>query len=248
MKMLNKITYKDIEDEIFAGEDNWNRIKDTVNGYIGIKNGGFYEIRKQSKNSKENACGWKFHIGLDCSDIVEDENGERFPNLEKGFEIAYDILIKHNIALFKVMTPENLDQIVKLPEEFPVSQLNKQITIYASANPEKSLQDWQNIFTEITEAYQENGIKFFPNEVLLRELERYYQKNGEQPSPKELEDNRHRSEKRISGSDFISYRYDLDKNSNYLAAEKAQDYRSGSECEDPYFGIDLSKTRSPSPK
>lgn len=52
----------------------------------------------------------------------------------------------------------------------------------------------------------------------------------------------------MPGSDFISYRYDLNKNSKYLEAEKAQDYRSGSECEDPFLDINLSKTRSSPPK
>lgn len=235
-----KITYGNICKKLEEYEDRFCRIKD--DDYLGILGAAedFYEIRKLPANTGTN-YGWKFHIGLECRNESDDSFYYKSENLEKGFDIAYGILVKHGVALFKVMTPGTASLVSFSPEEIQASQINKQITIYAAANPEKTVQDWQEMFTEITKAYQENNIKSFSEQCLLDALKNYYQINGQELSQYEIENKICRSEKRVLGSDFISYRYDLDKDSKYIPGDQAQDYRSGSECEDPYLGIDLSK-------
>lgn len=222
-----KITYDDICKKIDDETQPFCMLKDTGNEYMGNLEGYFYVITKLPINRQTKTLGWKFHIGLDINDMNKEDG--RSLNLEKGFDIAYDILVKHKVTNFKVMIPITVYDIASISSEqsseSQKTQINKQITIYASANPEKKPIDWEDIFIEITRAYQENNVKCFS-----------------------LKNEIHKSERRIPGSDFITYRYDSDKNLKYVPAKKAEDYCSGSECEDPYLDIDLSEVKLQTPQ
>lgn len=214
-----KITYDNICKKTEGEAQPICAMKDTDNEYMGYLDKYFYAITKLSLNRNVQTLGWKFHIGLDVSDM--DKESGRSSNLEKGFDIAYDILVKHKVVAFKVMLPAAVYGIsLELPSELKKTQINKQITIYTSANPEKKPIDWQDIFTEITIAYQKNNVKCVS-----------------------LENETHKSERRIPGSDFITYRYDIDENLKYVPAIKAKDYCSNSKCEDPYIDIDMSEIK-----
>jgi len=84
--------------------------------------------------------GWKFHISLD-------EDPE---NLKKAWNIIKDILIDYRVASAKIL---------KKDAELDFISQGKEITIYACADPQKSLKEWQKILTRITEEFVANNIK-----------------------------------------------------------------------------------------
>lgn len=73
-------------------------------------------------NRHTETLGWKFHVGLDVSDM--DENGHSL-NLEKGFDIAYDILVKHKVTTFKVMIPLTVYEMANILLEWPSESKKK---------------------------------------------------------------------------------------------------------------------------
>lgn len=89
--------------------------------------------------------GWKLHI------LVADPQNSN--NLERGWLIVKDQLIKHNIYLTKIITQDNRE-ILRADTE----QMNKTITVY-SFKQEKSAQEWQQFFYDTTIALRDAQIQ-----------------------------------------------------------------------------------------
>ncbi|MCF6775192.1 hypothetical protein L3V83_01270 [Thiotrichales bacterium 19X7-9] len=121
------------------------------NNYIGYIDRVFYTFESEVNkpvNTLPDKNAWKFHIGVDDADI------------EKAWRLIGDILIKHDIAMFKVVTPEanfSTNQEVE-------TQGGKQVTVYAYQDKRaEDFQFWAQITEEIEQSLRENNIKPCPN-------------------------------------------------------------------------------------
>lgn len=97
---------------------------------------------------------------------------------EKGWAITKNILMNHNVNSFKIIKAG-----IKMSDE--VGQEGKDITIYAYFNPEKDIASWELILKSINQQLIEAGVT-----------------PGRKPSGVKKE------QKAISGSDYITYRYE----------------------------------------
>jgi len=113
--------------------------------------------------------GLKFHVSL------PEKDAEKY---NFGWDIITNILMKQSILAFKIVKPG-----VKMSDD--PTQRGKEITIYADANPEKSIADWTNILTEITRQLTQNGVS-----------------PGYRPPGTD-----EKKEGYIQGSNYVSYRY-----------------------------------------
>lgn len=147
-------SYKNLNGKLLpfieSSEDEVEQIKDRELGYIAARGDGevikraFIYMKKIGANSADvtlegevfKEYKLQFHISLPESDRVK---------YAQAWDIAKDILIENQVGFFKV-AHERTKMSAK-----DGSQRGKDITIYAQSNPEKSLQDWQNILTDITE-------------------------------------------------------------------------------------------------
>lgn len=213
--------------------DDWAFYNNEFDGYEGVLTPGFFSIKKKNNSSYGSSTGWKFHIGLDISDMKDDGYSA---NMAKGWEIAYEVLATHGVPAFKVMSPESLRYIAAGVDNQLIPQINKQITIYA--DPYIKPSEWQEIFEEITSAYQKEEVRCIDKDELLRKIKQGYQLTNEQPNNYELENKIHRSERRIPGSDFITYCHE---DAQYKPATNTEDYLSGAQS-DPYSVIKLENT------
>ena len=123
----------------------------------------------------------KFHISVDNDNVPN--------NRERGWDIVKDILMKDEVMSFKVVKRAN--KMSNIP-----NQQGKDITIYADANPEKTVEDWKDLLTVITEALVAGNVQ--PGMPTLKE--------GEQPmhDPK---GNDPRPDRPIGGPGYCSYGY-----------------------------------------
>jgi hypothetical protein len=96
--------------------------------------------------------GWKLHIL-----VADPENSD---NLERGWLIVKDQLIKHDIYLTKIITQDNRENL-----RADTQQVNKTITIY-SFKQEKSTQEWQQFVYDTTIALREAQIQNGPLPLL----------------------------------------------------------------------------------
>jgi hypothetical protein len=112
-----------------------------VNNYK-YQYGEYITVINVNADPKANSLGWKIHVAIDQSDPV---------NVAKGTDIVLDILRKHDISIFKIARPGNMN-------DHPI-QSGKHITIYNEMDPGK---DWQAIIKEIQDALVESGVKAAP--------------------------------------------------------------------------------------
>lgn len=98
----------------------------------------------------------------------------------KAWNLIKDILIRHRVRYFKIV-----DENTKMSMG-DGSQRGKDVTIFAQYNPEKSIGAWQELLQEITETLQQNNIT-----------------PGYRPI-----NSGHRADEPITGSNYISYRYE----------------------------------------
>lgn len=185
---MDKFSYAYLNHHLRTVDDGVQDDSSAYTAYISRDNQAFitiintqYQIAPrflQDRNIKT-ICqyGLKFHIAL--------PEWNR-PQFEKGWSIVKDILFRHRVTEFKV---------IKEPHRMSDNpgQRGKDITIYASSNPNKSLADWLSLLQEITLELTLNRIP--PG---YRPPERSEQERGmirEEPIP---------------GSNYISYRYDND--------------------------------------
>lgn len=96
------------------------------------------DLRRKNK-------GYKFHISLDDS--------KHDSNLENGWNIINNILMKHQVYLYKIIKDGSREKMYKDPQ-----QCGKEVTIYAFKEDRKSEQ-WQEIFQEITDELAKNNIR-----------------------------------------------------------------------------------------
>ena len=117
----------------------------------------------------------KFHINLPEADKDTGENSI----YSRGWKIISDILIRNRIVFFKIIKPG-----IKMSDK--EEQRGKDITIYAKNNPDKSINDWQCIFKEITQKLTESNIP-----------------PGYRPISSDGKE-----EKYLIGNNYVSYRYE----------------------------------------
>ncbi len=114
--------------------------------------------------------GLKFHISLPEDDPTQ---------FSHAWSVVFDVLAKHDIAGFKVIADYKKMSDIE-------GQEGKDVTIYADHNPEKTLEQWQELLQELTMALTKANIK--PG----------YRPSGTVEKP----------EKPVSGSNYITYRYE----------------------------------------
>ncbi len=101
------------------------------------------------------------------------------PMFEKGWNITKDILMNNNVGFFKI-----INKGLKMSDQ--IGQEGKDITIYAYYDPDKDLAKWQSILQTINQHLIDAKIP-----------------PGKKPSGIKKE------ERPISGSSYITYRYDI---------------------------------------
>jgi hypothetical protein len=147
------------------------------------------------------SCKPKIHISLDDSSS---------DNLEKGFNVVKEILMRYRVGYFKVIRPQfHLHDIKQGTEKIPLDA-GKEITIYLECNPEilptstssaNLGMTWQQILTEITVGFEQQKVRpgYTPAGVNLLKLDPFY-------------------EYQIPGSCFFYYRYEKNTPKNDLFA------------------------------
>jgi hypothetical protein len=135
----------------------------------------------------ERAHGWKLHVSIDDNDPT---------NIENGWNIIKDILIKYRIYYSKIVRQDH--QMEKgINDESIGEQRGKQITIYTSYQPNKPLDYWKKLAEEITYALAEHQIK--PS----------YRPGSDIP---------------VTGSNYVSYRCDGFYNEQHVQSENFSRY------------------------
>lgn len=126
--------------------------------------------------AKETNC-FKFHIAIDDA---ENGDGNMDPNLERGYDIADQILRQHHVRQYKVILPG-----VKLDDSpLNATQARKQMTIYSGVEGEnRTTEQWEAMMDEIVLSFVDNNVK--PKPELA----------GEQ-------------DVRVKGSSYLTYRND----------------------------------------
>lgn len=119
--------------------------------------------------------GLKFHISL------PEWNRSKF---KKGWGIVNNILRRHQVADFKVIR-----EPYKMSDNPP--QRGKDITIYASSNPNITKEQWLQIMQEITQELTRNEIP-----------------PGYRPPKRSMQDRGVIQEEGVTGSNYVSYRYE----------------------------------------
>lgn len=94
--------------------------------------------------------GFKFHIAINDPD---NDHGIMDQNLERGYNIADEILRHNNVVKYKVVVPG-----VKL-EEIAPDQARKQMTIYSGEETGRSPEEWELIMDEAVMSFIDNGIE-----------------------------------------------------------------------------------------
>jgi hypothetical protein len=117
--------------------------------------------------------GLKFHVSIpEWSDEL----------YNKGFDLLLPFLMEQKVE-FKILKSN-----LKMSDQ--TGQAGKDITIYANATPEKSLENWTDLITGITTILVKNGVP--PG----------YLSEGVKQKP----------ESRITGCNYITYRYEKERN------------------------------------
>lgn len=108
----------------------------TNKAFIGFTNVAFERTEPSPDGKIFKKYGLKFHISL------PEMPSEDF---SLGWDIICSALLAHQVASFKVIKPG-----LKMSDN--PDQRGKEVTVYADANPEKTVYAWAKLFNEITQA------------------------------------------------------------------------------------------------
>ncbi|CAM4399655.1 MAG: hypothetical protein LEGION0398_MBIBDBAK_00222 [Legionellaceae bacterium] len=115
-----------------------------------------YAIKTRSNlNKKPTSKGWKLHISID--DTKDDGN------LEKGWDIVMDNIIKHQVYWLKIVRNEHRKTMAK-NEDYH----GKTVTIY-SFKENRPTQKWEEFITDVTNDFIRNKIN--PGPVSIKDTE-----------------------------------------------------------------------------
>jgi hypothetical protein len=134
--------------------------------------------------------GWKFHVSIDDTDPN---------NIEKGWNLVKEILIRERVYTSKVVAKGRQMAETQVLEKG--SQRGKQITIYTTHHPDRRLDAWSKLVSEITRVLAENEI-------------------APSHSPE--------SDEPIEGSNYVSFRSDgyyNDKHNENVEFNRVEDWR-----------------------
>lgn len=192
-KLEDLLSYEALNQKLIRGDSPEKNV--LHNGYFAKDNKkGFIELmaeRNMAESCEEGdifgKCNLKFHISLPETDR------ELYA---QGWDIVKDIFIAEEVVYFKVAHEKSRMSKSKLSGEEEGSQRGKDITIYASCNPEFSSQDWLRVIKKVTIALANEYIP--PGYETIKEGER-----ADEP---------------IKGNPYCSYRYENKKPAEDLIA------------------------------
>lgn len=180
-----EFSYKNLNEKLY-GDSKQKQIMGEAEEYFavagsgGVLQKGFIFLRKIAPvSTNESADGkifkkhqLKFHISLPENELRAE-----------GWDIIKDILINKGVHFFKIVDAEHRMSESKVDGTY---QYGKDITIYTHTNPEKTLDDWQEILQTITQKLVDADI----------------------PPGYETDRSGDRADSPIQGSNYISCRYE----------------------------------------